>query len=663
MIFFLICNFTFSQEVESFKTGNWSSADTWVIRNISGTISTPWLLVNYASDQINGVGTNFLSQIGVDDTLVNSSNQIIGVVKEITSNTRLKLKASTSSGFASIGFMIRKMPRSFHNVTINSSHTVTVTSNVAVNSLTVESGSTLNVGSNSLNIGGNLVNNGTLSSTSAIVNFSGTNNTISGSSGTTFGTLTASGTGTLSLASNATVENGGTLDMPASKPISINSNTLTVGGNISATTIFTGTSSANLILAEGYSLSGSLTFANGGQNLNNLTINGDGNINLGSPLFINGVLTFPSNGKLISSAANYITLGTAASHVQGSSNSFVSGPLAKVVASTTKFIFPIGKDTLFRQVSIEPKDNSLSTFKIEYFQEDPHSVYGSEIAKLQDLHHVSSIEYWDIDRTSGANEIKITLFWGASSHVSDQFIDYTDLVMGHFDTSDNEWKREGNVSYDPASNFNSGSITTEDYVSSFSPFTLASSTTNNPLPITIKEFKGEATEIGINLMWELTNPNDHLVYEIEKFNPVTQNFDQIGLVPSTDKLYYNFIDTDIEDLENFYRIRYSNIYDEEFSKIIEVKAEDLQVFSSNSIKLYPNPTKGNIHLTIPEGYHYPLSFSIINSFGWEMHKGEATSSDELERIISFKITNLKSSTYHIRFNSINKSEIVSIIKN
>ena len=89
-------------------------------------------------------------------------------------------------------------------------------------------------------------------------------------------------------------------DVAGTNIIYLNGHTLTVNGNISATTAFSGSETSSLILGSG--ATGTLSFATGTgidsvtNGLNNLTVSGS--VTLATPLHLYGILDIPSSGAL-----------------------------------------------------------------------------------------------------------------------------------------------------------------------------------------------------------------------------------------------------------------------------------------------------------------------------------------------------------------------------
>ncbi|HYG37881.1 MAG TPA: sugar-binding protein, partial [Cytophagales bacterium] len=278
--------------------------------------------------------------------------------------------------------------------------------------------------------------------------------------------LTTSGVGSKLLSGNTTV-NG----YLTSSSLDLNGRTLTINGYVPQTTRLKGSVNSNLILASSASFESSLSFVAGFEQLLNLTINtSDDDISLGTPLTVFGHLTFPASGYVTTSTVNILTLAANATYSGNSAVSFVKGPMAKIMSSASKFIFPIGKENLERKVAILPSNGSTTTFTAEYFSASPLTI--STNIETPALHHISEVEYWNIEK-SGSADAKIELFWGFESNVSMNEPDLHSLRITHYNHTTVQWENRL-VTLTAGSSNSAGSIITEDYQSDFSPFTFAS---------------------------------------------------------------------------------------------------------------------------------------------------------------------------------------------
>lgn len=140
-------------------------------------------------------------------------------------------------------------------------------------------------------------------------------------------------------------------------------------------------------------------------------------------------------------------------------------------------------------------DVSLSVipdaFTAEYFYANPQLIYGATLGA--GLNHISACEYWILDRTTGTSNRNVTLSWDANSCGVTLLSDLR--VARHNGTT---WVSEGNTA--TAGTLTSGTVIS-GLVTSFSPFTLSSTTTANPLPIELVNFNAMYNGKDVDVTW------------------------------------------------------------------------------------------------------------------------------------------------------------------
>ena len=283
------------------------------------------------------------------------------------------------------------------------------------------------------------------------------------------------------------------------------------------------------------------------------TINkASGNVILDTEISVDGVLTFTSGD--IDASSNTLTLTSSATVSGGSDGSHVIGTMIKTTESTSQFTFPLGDGTQYKSIAITPSSGNSTVWTAEYFLQanaplaltlDP---YGSNSG---DLDHVSSYEYWDLDRGTDGTPANATVAipWVANNAV----LAYADLRLAHFDGTD--WDM---ITASPVGTDASGVITSGSAVSTFSPFTLASSSSTNVLPIELVSFYGEKKDNRNILNWTTASEINNAYFTIEKsYN----GFDfewvgtQDGSSPSTQIINYSLTDYNILKTINYYRLK------------------------------------------------------------------------------------------------------------
>lgn len=337
------------------------------------------------------------------------------------------------------------------------------------------------------------------------------------------------------------------------------------------------------------------------------TNNSLNNITLNTPIVILYELDL-DQGNINSDSINTIYMNDNSIVSSVSDNAYVNGPIIK--EGNESFTFPTGKSGFYRPIEITAPSSSSAEFKAEYFMEDPNPTYdhGSADPSIQ---HISSCEYWILDRLNSTNSVNVSLSWNNNTSCGvDQL---SELVVARWDGA--TWKNEGNGG--TTGNTTNGTILTGNSISSFSPFTLASITINNPLPIELLNFDATKQDLTTYITWETASEFNNDYFEVLRSNNGVDFF-KIGRVQgsenSNQKINYQFIDLTPQMGLNYYRLKqvdFDGLYS--FSRI---KTVDFNANLNHNIFIYPNPViqtqnsvlKNNSELEI-------LQIDIYNDYG------------------------------------------------
>lgn len=317
-------------------------------------------------------------------------------------------------------------------------------------------------------------------------------------------------------------------------------------GSLSAAPVFAGT--VNLLYSEN-----ATGITNTGNEvpistsvINNVTLDNSNNVNLNSDMSINGVFDFNA-GLLKCQNSKVLTFNQGSSHIGAGGLSYVVGKVSKI--GNTAFTFPIGNDLLFRSVSISAPSNTTDKFSAQYFRSNPTPLFGT--GKDLTLNNVSKLEYWDVSRDAGTSSVSVSLDWEATmSGVTNA----SDLRVAHWNSSLSKWEDLGKTNAISA-NSTIGFVTS-NVTSNFSPFTLGSATSVNPLPIVLKEIKVECIDEKIQVIWETSSEKYNELFYIEKSRDAIE-WTKIGSINSLGNTsighYYSMVDP-IQISGNYYRL-------------------------------------------------------------------------------------------------------------
>ena len=479
------------------------------------------------------------------------------------------------------------------NLTIETGGVLTINSNqdlTIYGSLDNQTGGTLDMQSNStLNVKEDWTNAGTFTAgTGTSVNFNGTQDQSINNDGP-FNNLVIDGTGTVSLNNDVTV-NG---NISISGTLDASTYTINLNGNWTNTGTFNReTSTVNVSGIAQQTITKSA-----GEEFYNLIINNTNatapQVVLGSNVLIYNLFTL-TTGIVQTTAGNLLSLDGEATANEGNDNSYVIGPLRKY--GIADFVFPIGKDTVYSRLGISSMTGS-GNFIAEYF----NAPYSDITTMGTNMHHVSKIEYWDLDRPTGDAEPLVKLFWEDSSrsviHAPDS------LIVSHFESS--QWKDFGNSEFNEAAD-SSGWVLSSSHFTTFSPVTFGVTTDkaeSNPLPIELLSFSANLDNDKVNIYWTTASENNNDFFTVQR-SADGYNFDDVKEVSGAgnSSVLINYSVADSEPLfgVSYYRLKQTNYNGKSnYSDLVSVNYQFDELNKKPlEMSLYPNPANSNADLNI-----------------------------------------------------------------
>ena len=131
-------------------------------------------------------------------------------------------------------------------------------------------------------------------------------------------------------------------------------------------------------------------------------------------------------------------------------------------------------------------------------------------------------------------------------------------------------------------------------VTSFSPFTLASATALNPLPVTIVNFTAIKQQQSVSLLWTTENEKNFSHFEIEKKGS-DNNFASIAAITANNNAalqQYTFNDETPFTGTSYYRLKLVDIDGNfTYSKVVSVT-----INNAPSFVIYPNPANDQVQI-------------------------------------------------------------------
>lgn len=275
-----------------------------------GTMRIGGTILNNGIWNVRGLQANIVEYNGGDQTVLNPNGSVSGYHNLILSGSGIKTMPNTTLQLHDDFFIT------------GSASATALAALVVGGNITIDTGTTLDLGSFAHNLGGNLTNNGgTLTTLNSSITFDGSvSQTINSAPGISFVDLSITNTTetvTLGLSTDCSI--GGNLTLSAGAVFDLVSNSLTsVTGSVSSLgTIITQNTSATPVPAgktwDGYfeyAGSGAQTLVNA--TYKNLTISGTGGVTANTNITVQGILNMvsanPSDTKGLLDMGNYTLL-------------------------------------------------------------------------------------------------------------------------------------------------------------------------------------------------------------------------------------------------------------------------------------------------------------------------------------------------------------------
>ncbi len=378
----------------------------------------------------------------------------------------------------------------------------------------------------------------------------------------------------------------------------------------------------------------------------NVEINKTGGaaLTLNCPLYISNNLTF-TNGNINSDATNFLQLNDNATATGANSASHVNGVVQK--AGDEAFSFPVGTATTYNPVAMTASATTTDVFSAEYFNANPHPGYDTS-KHAATVARVSGCEYWIVQQLNGASNISLTFTYDQPCAGPTYITNPASVHIVHW--NGNSWDDLGNGGY---TGTQTGTVTTAGPVSSFSPFTLAStSLVENALPLTLLSFNAKPADNGVSLNWLTTDEKNVSHFDIERSDDGAA-FTKVGAVNavsagSTNN--YVYFDAAPQSGANYYRLRMVDTDGRfEFSKIVSVRFSGM-----SAVTIYPVPAKSVITVQFAEQFK---QLEITDISGRVLIRKNITHQSE-----QVDISRLARGLYYIRLGNGNTAISKKIVK-
>lgn len=289
-----------------------------------------------------------------------------------------------------------------------------------------------------------------------------------------------------------------------------------------------------------------------------------GALTLNNPLAVRDTIFFNSGLLNTNGNTGLLTMRAGSGYRNASDASFVNGPMSKL--GNSDFLFPIGKGTVMRPAGVRslPVWPPLN-FTAEYF---PVSAYSWGTVREAPLHHLSDCEHWLIDEhvmSAGTLTAVVDLTWRSPNSCGVDNL--AELRVARWDDS-GIWRDRGNGG--ATGTVLNGTIPTaagQNFITHFNAndttaWTLASTTANNPLPITLVDFTATPEGSAVRLNWITASEYENALFTVER-SKYGIEFEHVvdvpGAVFSTGLLNYTDLDRSPYSGLSYYRLRQTDL--------------------------------------------------------------------------------------------------------
>jgi hypothetical protein len=429
---------------------------------------------------------------------------------------------------------------------------------------------------------------------------------------------------------------------------------LEITGNFSATSGFDAGSGKVSFLGAGQQ-----QIHSGNNSFYNLTFNntasGNNDIVLLDDLQAKHCVSFTEGIVKSNATAVFVFSGDSAVCSAGNTISFVDGPVLKT--GTVSFVFPLGDvsgtDAVWAPVGMNAPA-SFSSIRAQYFLGEPHDDAGNVIdawspwmmCNLPELNHVSGAEYWMVQTDN--DHPALTLYW--KDALRSGITNPTDIVAAHWNGSC--WESMNNPDDLPVIEGNAGSITTTRAFTSYSPVTLGTRYNNNPLPVSLIDFRADCSPGGTHISWLTATETDNDYFTLEKSYDM-QEWQSVSTVKgagnSNELLSYEVIDEAAVEAVVYYRLRQTD-YNGQYAYFGPLQS-NCQHETSCTVNVFPNPFSEILFADINQPSFNEACVSIFDMDGKLIHEQKIICEKGSKTQVNIMIPRMEDGMYALRLSS------------
>ncbi len=415
----------------------------------------------------------------------------------------------------------------------------------------------------------------------------------------------------------------------------------------------------NMAVSGAYTYEGG-TLANAGTlSINNLIVDFAGTYALDYTLNVLTSATFTS-GIVKTTPSTLLIFDNNASASGMSTISHVDGPVRRLVAASgnTTFDFPVGNGHTYAPIQISDfaQGRAQDYFTAQYFYGNPPY---NRASKDITLDHVSAAEYWILDRaaTTGTPTTDVFVRLSFDETTRSGIVNTaSELRVSRWDGT--AWRDHGRAS--GTGNSTAGTLISNARITNFSPFTIASSTSFNPLPVSLINFNAQPVEKLVKVSWTTTSEINNDFFSVQK-SIDGKSWSVIGIVKgvkNSDQVT-NYSLKDLAPVEGvqFYRLIQTDVKGKSAISTpisVNIAAGSL----SNQVSLFPNPTTSIVNVSLYAS-SANTGIKVFNSMGMLVMELNDLSGS----VYTLDLTDFANGIYTIEVQHENGISVSKVLKN
>jgi hypothetical protein len=314
-------------------------------------------------------------------------------------------------------------------------------------------------------------------------------------------------------------------------------------------------------------------------------------LNPAAATIVTGTLDL-TNGDLVTGASNILRMTNTSAVANGSSFSYVNGPMTKV--GSTAFVFPIGNAGIYGQAGVSGMSSSASEVTAQYFN-NSYSTFIKDTVLTQ----VSKAQYWNM---ASADDVQLQLHW-ADAGTSD-IRQCTNLTIAQYDGS--KWVNvpsavtAGSI----CSGTGSGIIASDYTTPGTSAYTFGSynAAGGQALPVTLVSFTATPDSRVVLTGWQTAVEINNNYFTVER-SADGNEFTAIGTVKgagnSNSLQSYKFTDENPLQGVSYYRLAQTDFDGHTtVSAMVAVDMSSNAAANNAGLTVYPNPATDQVTLNL-----------------------------------------------------------------